>query len=85
MKIAWFFLPGINTTRPDNKNIERDVATRALRGASESGVKGVFEDSGPDGLKSRPTINLFEQWEEGARNYSFPKSLLGCMHLGPCH
>ena len=86
-------LPTRNTTRPDNKNIERDVATRVLRddtslsrwrpaswlnlllekhawlsaglvwmhGASESGIKGVFEDSGPGGLESRPTINLFEQ------------------------
>ena len=35
-------------------------------------------------MKSRPTINLFEQWEEGAhmpklvnaRGYSFPKSLV---------
>ena len=35
-------------------------------------------------LESRPTINLFEQWEEGAhlpklvnaRDYSFPKSLV---------
>ena len=53
-----------------------------MHGASESGIKGVFEDSGPDGLESRPTINLFEQWEEGAhllvnaRNYSFPNSLV---------
>ena len=109
-------LPTRNTTRPDNKNIERDVATRVLRddtslsrwspaswlnlllekhawlsaglvwmhGASESGIKGVFEDSGPDGLESRPTINLFEQWEEGAhlpklvnaRNYSSPQPLV---------
>ena len=55
-----------------------------MNGASESASKGVFEESGPDGLESRPTINLFEQWEEGAhspklvnaRNYSFPKSLV---------
>ena len=65
-------------------------------GASESGIKGMFEESSPDGLEPRPTFNLFEQWEEGAhlpklvnaRNYSFPKPLvvptLGCMLLGPC-
>ena len=28
-----------------------------------SGPKGVFEEPRPDGLESRPTINLFEQWE----------------------
>ena len=109
-------LPTRSTTRPDNKNIKRDVANRVLRedaslsrwspaswlnlllakhawlsaslvwvnGASESGSKGVFEEQGPDELESRPTINLLEQWEEGAhlpklvnaRNYSFPKSLV---------
>ena len=37
-----------------------------MNGASVSGPKGVFEESRPDGLESRPTINLFEQWEEGA-------------------
>ena len=55
-----------------------------MNGASESGTKGVFEESGPNGLEPRPTINLFEQWEEGAhlpklvnaRNYSFPKPLV---------
>ena len=102
--------------RPDNKNIERDIANRLLRDdtslsrwspamwlnfllekhawlsaglvwmqrASESGIKGVNEDLGPEGLESRPTINLFEQWEEGAhlpklvnaRNYFFPKPLV---------
>ena len=44
----------------------------------------MFEESGPTGLEPRPTINLFEQWEEGAhlpklvsaRNYSFPKRLV---------
>ena len=68
-----------------------------MHGASKSGVKGVFEGSGPDGLESRPTINFFKQWEVGAhlpklvnaRNYFFPKSLVvpipGCMHLGHCH
>ena len=46
--------------------------------------KGVFEESRPDGLESRPTTSLFEQWEEGAhmpmtvnaRDYSLPKSLV---------
>ena len=44
----------------------------------------MFEEPRPDGLESRPTINLFEQWDEGvhmpklvnARDYSFPKSLV---------
>ena len=109
-------LPTRNTTRPDNKSIEREVEQRTQRddtslsrwspaswlnlllekhawlsaglvwmqGASVSGHKGVFEESRPDGLESRPTINLFEQWEEGAhmpktvnaRDYSFAKSLV---------
>ena len=46
--------------------------------------RGVFEESRLDGLESQPTINLFEQWEEGAhlpklvnaRDYSFPKTLV---------
>ena len=109
-------LPTRNTARPDNKNIERDVASRLQRddislcrwspaawlnlllekhawlsaglvwmhGASESGIKGVFEESSSGGLEPRPMINLFEQWEGGAhlsklvnaRNYFFPKSLV---------
>ena len=52
--------------------------------ASDSVTKGVYEDSGPDGLESRPTISLFEPWESGShlfklvvgRNYTFPKSLV---------
>ena len=68
-----------------------------MHGASESGIKGVFDHSGLEGLESRPTINLFELCEEGAylpkpvnaRNYFFPKPLVvpyTCsMHLGPCH
>ena len=62
--------------------------------ASESGIEGVFEESGPTGLEPRPTINLFEQWEEGAhlpklvnaRNYSFPKRLVVVYTwlYGPC-
>ena len=79
-------LPTRHTLRPDNKNIERDVAYRLLRddtslsrwsptswlnlllekhawlsagfvwmqGASDSGIKGVFDDSGRDGLESSP-------------------------------
>ena len=30
-----------------------------MNGASVSGPKGVFEEPRPDGLESRPTINLF--------------------------
>ena len=49
-----------------------------------SGRKGVYDESRSDEPESRPTINLFEQWEEGAhmlwlvnaRDYSFPKSLV---------
>ena len=37
-----------------------------MNGAFVSGPKGVYEELRPDGLESRPTINLFEQWEEGA-------------------
>ena len=55
-----------------------------MHGASDSGIKGVFDELGPEGLESRPTISLFELWEYGsylpklviARNYSFPKSLI---------
>ena len=44
----------------------------------------MFDESHSDESESRPTINLFEQWEEGAhmsklvnaRDYSFPKSLV---------
>ena len=45
---------------------------------------GVFDESPPNEADARPTISLFEQWEEGAhvtrianaRDYSFPKSLV---------
>ena len=55
-----------------------------MQGASDSGTKGAYDDSRPDGLESGPTINLFELWENGShllklvagRNYSFPKSLV---------
>ena len=57
---------------------------------------GVYDDSPSSDSDPRPTISLFEQWEEGAhmpkvanaRDYSFPKSLVvlphGCMPLEPC-
>ena len=49
-----------------------------------SASRGVFDEPHSDESESRPTINLFEQWEEGAhmpklvnaRDYSFPKSLV---------
>ena len=55
-----------------------------MHGASDSHTKGVYEDSGPEGLESRPTISFFELWEKGShlfklvvgRNYTFPKSLV---------
>ena len=55
-----------------------------MQGASDSGTQGVFDDPGPEGIESRPTISLFELWEFGShlfklvigRNYSFPKSLI---------
>ena len=31
-----------------------------------SGPKGILDESRSDEPESRPTINLFEQWEEGA-------------------
>ena len=65
------------------------------QGASMSADSGVYDDSPPSESDPRPTIGLFEQWEEGARmpkatnarDYSFPKSLVvprGCMPLKPC-
>ena len=55
-----------------------------VQGASMSASKGVFDEARSDKPESRPTISLFEQWEEGAhmpklvnaRDYSFPKSLV---------
>ena len=52
--------------------------------ASDSGIKGSYADSKSDALESRPTINLFEFWEDGfhlcklatGRNYYFPKCLV---------
>ena len=45
---------------------------------------GVYDESPPNDSDARPTISLFEQWEEGAhvprvanaRDYSFPTSLV---------
>ena len=55
-----------------------------VQGASMSANSGVFDEPPSDDSEPRPTINLFEQWEEGAhmtkvvnaRDYSFPKSLV---------
>ena len=55
-----------------------------VQGAAMSADIGVFDESKPDESEPRPTISLFEQWEEGAhtpklvnaRDYSFPKSLV---------
>ena len=55
-----------------------------VQGASMSASRGVCDESHSDESESRPTINFFEQWEEGAhmpklvnaRDYSFPKSLV---------
>ena len=55
-----------------------------LPGASMSADAGVYDESPPNDSDARPTISLFEQWEEGAhvprvanaRDYSFPKSLV---------
>ena len=55
-----------------------------LPGASMSADVGVYDESPPNDSDARPTISLFEQWEEGAhvtrvanaRDYSFPKSLV---------
>ena len=37
-----------------------------VQGASMSGNSGVSDESQSDEPEPRPTINLFEQWEEGA-------------------
>ena len=55
-----------------------------VHGASMSASIGVFDDAQPSESEPRPTINLFEQWEEGAhtpklvnaRDFRFPKSLV---------
>ena len=78
-------------TQPDESSLSRwspDAWLSAglvwVQGASMSASRGVFDESHSDESESRPTINLFEQWEEGAhmpklvnaRDYSFPKSLV---------
>ena len=55
-----------------------------MPGAPDTGAKGAYEHSRLDELESRPTINLFELWENGShvlklvagRNYCFPTSLV---------
>ena len=55
-----------------------------VQGASMSADSGVFDEPPSSDSEPRPTINLFEQWEEGAhltkvvnaRDYLFPKSLV---------
>ena len=55
-----------------------------MRNQAHQDTKGTLEDSKSDALEFRPTINLFELWEEGAhmirlvsgRTYCFPKSLV---------
>ena len=63
-----------------------------LPGASMSADVGVYDESPPNDSDARPTISLFEQWEEGAhvprvanaRDYSFPKSLGDTIHMAIC-
>ena len=58
-------------------------------GASMSADVGVYDESPPNDSDARPTISLFEQWEEGAhvprianaRDHSFPKSLVIPYHV----
>ena len=55
-----------------------------IQGASQSADIGVYTEVPPDGPEPRPTISLFEHWEEGAhlpvalnaRDYAFPSSLV---------
>ena len=55
-----------------------------VQGASMSADSGMFDEPPLKDSEPRPTINLFEQWEEGAhmtkvanaRDYAFPKSLV---------
>ena len=48
--------------------------------ASDSGANGSCADSKSDALESRPTINLFEQWEDGSH---LCKLLTGCNYYFP--
>ena len=63
-----------------------------MPGASDTGAKGAYEGSRPDALGSRPTINLFELWENGSHVVAIivSRSLwLSHVHgfnpLNPCH
>ena len=55
-----------------------------MHGASQSANAGVYTEVSLDTLEPRPTISLFESWEEGAhlpvamnaRDYAFPNSLV---------
>ena len=55
-----------------------------MQGASQSADVGVYNDTPPSESDPRPTLSLFEHWEEGAhlpiainaRDYSFPSSLV---------
>ena len=55
-----------------------------MHGASQSADIGVYNDLPPETPEPRPTISLFEHWEEGAhlpvalnaRDYAFPSSLV---------
>ena len=55
-----------------------------MNGASQSADMGVYNDVPPEIPEARPTISLFEHWEEGAhlpvalnaRDYAFPISLV---------
>ena len=55
-----------------------------MNGASQSADMGVYNDVPPEIPEARPSISLFEHWEEGAhlpvalnaRDYAFPISLV---------
>ena len=55
-----------------------------MHGASQSADIGVYNEVPPETSEPRPTISLFEHWEEGAhlpvalsaRDYAFPSSLV---------
>ena len=71
-----------------NTLLEKHAGTPAglvwMQGASQSADVGVYNDTPPSESEPRPTISLFEHWEEGAhlpvainaRDYSFPSSLI---------
>ena len=49
--------------------------------ASDSSIKGSYADSKSDALESRPTINLFELWEDGS---NLCKLVTGRNYLPEC-